>query len=37
MSRTSALAFFRNEYGDTEFALQVVKDAKGMTFLPCRR
>ncbi|KAF9645059.1 hypothetical protein BDM02DRAFT_3190050 [Thelephora ganbajun] len=32
-----SFGIFRNEYGDAEFAMQVVKDAKGMIFLPCRR
>ena len=25
---------FRNEYSDAEFAMQVVKDAKGVKFMP---
>ena len=28
---------FRNEHGEAEFAMQVVKDAKGMTFTPDKR
>jgi hypothetical protein len=28
---------FRNEHGKAEFAKQVVKDAKGMTFTPDKR
>jgi hypothetical protein len=32
-----SFTIFRNEHGDAEFAMQVVKDAKGMTFLPSRR
>jgi hypothetical protein len=28
---------FRNEHGKAEFAMQVVKDAKGMTFTPDKR
>ncbi|KAJ7648133.1 hypothetical protein FB45DRAFT_1102841 [Roridomyces roridus] len=35
--RDVSFSIFRNEYGDAEFALQVVKDAKGMTFMPCKR
>jgi protein associated with RNAse G/E len=32
-----AFGVFRNENGKAEFAMQVVKDAKGMTFTPGRR
>ncbi|KAG6901097.1 hypothetical protein C0995_000798 [Termitomyces sp. Mi166 len=35
--RDVSFSIFRNEYGDAEFAMQVVKDAKGMTFMPCKR
>ncbi|KAG8980964.1 hypothetical protein FRB95_000474 [Tulasnella sp. JGI-2019a] len=35
--RDVSFTIFRNEHGDAEFAMQVVKDAKGMTFLPSRR
>jgi hypothetical protein len=28
---------FRNKHGKAEFAMQVVKDAKGMTFIPDKR
>jgi hypothetical protein len=28
---------FRNKHGKAEFAMQVVKDAKGMTFTPDKR
>ncbi|KAG8874535.1 hypothetical protein FRB98_008358, partial [Tulasnella sp. 332] len=34
--RDVSFSIFRNEYGDAEFAMQVVKDAKGMTFMPCK-
>ena len=28
---------FQNERGEAEFAIQIVKDAKGMTFTPSKR
>ncbi|KAJ4469605.1 hypothetical protein J3R30DRAFT_3303908 [Lentinula aciculospora] len=35
--RDVSFGILRNEYGDPEFTMQVVKDGKGMTFMPCRR
>jgi len=37
MKQDIAFGVFRNEQGKAEFAMQVVKDAKGMTFTPGRR
>ena len=36
-NRDVTFAVFRNEYGNAEFAMQVVKDAKGMTFTSSKR
>ena len=32
-----AFGVFRNERGEAELEIQVVKDAKGMTFTPSKR
>lgn len=32
-----AFGLLRNENGEVEFVIQVVKDAKGMTFMPSKR
>ena len=37
MEQDIAFRVFRNEHGGAEFAIQVIKDAKGMTFMPSKR
>lgn len=37
VSQDVKFGVFRNEHGNAEFAMQVVKDAKGMTFTPSKR
>ena len=34
MKQDTAFGVFRNEHGKAEFAMQVVKDARGTTFTP---
>jgi hypothetical protein len=34
IERDVTFVVFRNEHGEAEFAMQVVKDAKSMTFTP---